>query len=266
MPDDPEPREGGQAPSPDERAGQNSDGRPGDESGRQLDQTREQPALSDDTAVSDAAAGDADTVVQPPADEEQTAVLPPPGVWSARAEVPTARPIPPGATEQWEQPPDMSTGRWWMPILIGIIGLLLLGVLGYGIWLITSADDDESPGPAPTRTTAPAKPTTKPPTTAPPRTTAPTTQAPAQVEVPGLAGESVGAARDRLDELGLAYRLQYERTPDEEPGTVIRTDPPEGTLVDPGTQVTLVIAEAPPVTEEPTVPPTSSPDGDGDGN
>jgi hypothetical protein len=158
----------------------------------------------------------------------------------------------------------MSTGRWWMPILIGIIGLLLLGVLGYGVWLITSAnDDDEPPAPAPT-TTAPARPTTRPPTTAPPRTAPPTTQAPAQVEVPGLAGESVQSARAQLDQLGLPYRLQYEQTADQESGTVIRTDPPEGTLVKPGTKITIVVAEAPPETEEP--PPTPPPSPDGEGN
>jgi hypothetical protein len=133
-----------------------------------------------------------------------------------------------------------------MPIVIGLVGLLLLGVLGYGLWLIGAAEDE--PGPAPT--TRPA--TTAPPSTKPPVTTeAPEPTEAEEVEVPGLAGQSLPDAQDRLDEVGLTFRVRFEVTDDEEAGTVIRTNPREGRRVPPGTQITLVVAASPEETEPP---------------
>jgi hypothetical protein len=284
MPDDEqEPRPGGgQAGG----GGAGGGGAGGDDSagaGAPLDQTREfapfddQPAAAGDSGtverpaaagdsdtVERPAAGDSDTVLQPAAGgDDQTAVLPPAGSWSGRAEVPTVRPAP-GAAERWEQPPDGTGGRWWMPILIGIVGLLLLGILGYGLWLIAGSEDDGSPtSPTPGAT---ARPTTRPATSAPPRTTeAPPTQAPADVEVPDLTGESARSAGARLDGLGLPYRLRYEATDEQEPGTVIGSDPPDGSRVAPGTEITLIIATAPRETEAPPTPAETpaSPGGEG---
>jgi hypothetical protein len=176
----------------------------------------------------------------------------PPPVWSGRAEVPPAGVRPSGpATAQWERPPAEDGGRWWMPIVIGLVGLVLLGVLGYGLWLIGAADDDGSE-PTPTRPATTAPRTTPPPTTAPP-----TQEVEQEVEVPGgLVGGSLEDAQDRLDQLGLAYRVEFEETDDAEPGTVIRTRPDGGSEVEPGSQVTIVVAAAPEETEPPTPQPS----------
>ena len=152
------------------------------------------------------------------------------------------------ASAQWEQPPLDEGGRWWMPIVIGIVGLLLLGVLGYGLWLIAEADNDS--GVTPTSTPAAAV-TTRPPTKAPPTRTEEPTEEPARVEVPSLAGDSVEEATGQLDELGLPYRLRYETTDEEEPGTVLETQPEAGSEVDPGTRITVIVAAAPETDEPP---------------
>jgi hypothetical protein len=131
-----------------------------------------------------------------------------------------------------------------MPIVIGLAALLLLGVLGYGLWLIAAADDGTEPAGGPSAT-APAAPRT----TAPPATReAPRPTAPQPVEVPRLAGESLADAQDRLDELGLTYRVEFEETDEEQPGRVLRTEPDGGAEVEPRSRVTLVVAAAP---EEP---------------
>src|SRR5689334_14319261 len=100
-------------------------------------------------------------------------------LWTGRA---TVRPPGPETsrysdTTEWtpgppgEEPP----GRWWMPIVIGIVALLLLGVLAYGIYLIAqnsgAGTDAPAPTPAQTRTTTATTPSTTEPTTeAPPST------------------------------------------------------------------------------------------------
>jgi hypothetical protein len=172
-------------------------------------------------------------------------------VWSGRAEVPPAGVRAPGpATEQWARPPGEDGGRWWMPIVLGLVGLALLGVLGYGLWLIGAADDDGSePGPTPPRPATVAPRTTAAPTTAPPTPEQ-------EVEVPRLVGESLEDAQARLDERGLTYRVEFEQTDSFQPGTVIRTRPRGGSDVEPGSQVTIVVAAEPEETEPPTPPPS----------
>jgi hypothetical protein len=268
MPDDRQPPPAGSGSGePDPPPDATREFRPGAADDPQADP---HPAAGDDTAVGPPAgdetvvgprAGD-ETVVGPPAGDE-TVVGPPAvsatQVWSGRAEVPPAGVRPAGpATAQWEQPPAEDPGRWWMPIVIGLVGLLLLGVLGYGLWLIGAAEDE--PGPAPS--TRPA--TTAPPSTRPPTTDAPEPTEAEEVEVPGLAGQSLPDAQDRLDELGLAFRVSFEVTDDEEPGTVIRTRPDEGSRVAPGTQVTLVVATSPEETETPEPSPSEGPPPSGD--
>lgn len=181
------------------------------------------------------------------------------GVWSGRAGVPPPRSttIRGSVPQDWEPAPDGDERRWWMPIVVGFVAVLLLGTLVVGIWLIMRANDDATPaGATPSQTAAP--PTTAAPTTAAAPTTsapAPTTTAPASVEVPRLVGLTEAEARERLGEEGLSYRVEF-RESEEAPGTVIETDPAQGMSVPEGTQIVLVIARPAPTTAPPTSPST----------
>jgi hypothetical protein len=136
------------------------------------------------------------------------------------------------------------------------VGLILLGLLGWGIYLIaqSSADGTETP-PATTpsavapESTAPTTATTEPTTTPP--TTTPTTTEPTEVTVPALEGLSQQEAQRALERRGLSYRLIF-RSSDAAPGTVIDSDPAEGQEVPADTQVTLVIATEPTTPATPT--------------
>jgi hypothetical protein len=194
----------------------------------------------------------------------------PGGAWSGRAEVrpprPPQRDFPSGSWDVVPPPPREPRGKWWSPIVIGIVVLVLLALLGWGLWLIVSAgsDDGDPPTPAAT-TTAAATATTEPASAA---TTEPTTQpttteptGPAEVTIPALKGLSSAEAREALDRKGLSYRLRFVTSGDATPGTVIDSDPQEGQQVPPDTTVTLIIAAAPssaptvsttPATTEPT--------------
>jgi hypothetical protein len=220
-----------------------------------FDRTQQQPSVPDND----------ETVLNPRSDA--TSVMPPVGddwaadggqaPWAGRAEV---RPPRPGDYQEpdWTspEPPAEPRGRWWMPILVGIIGLILVALLGWGIWLIIQAQDkNRTPTPAPSPSAA--APATTPPTTAAttqPPTTAPTTTEPAQtaVTVPALRGLSQQDAIQALSRRGLSSRLRYMSSDDASPGTVIDSDPEEGQEVPPDTTVTLIIA-APPTTA-PTAP------------
>ncbi|PZG18763.1 hypothetical protein C1I95_12935 [Micromonospora craterilacus] len=183
-----------------------------------------------------------------------------PAAWSGRAEVPSVRP---GADRELsgnEWYADEPAGRpWWLPILWGIVVLLLLALLGVGLWLARQALDEGGstpPSPQPTTsappTTASASPTTRSPS--PSSTTSP---APAQLPVPPLVGLSEAAARAMLDRLDLGYQVRY-RPSDQAAGTVIATDPEAGQLVRAGDEVTLVVAAASPSPSETTGAPTST--------
>lgn len=218
------------------------------------------PDLSDDETVVDPGARPVDaTSVMPPAGG-----MPPggtqaggPPAWSGRAEV---RPPQPGNTDyqqvtDWPAAPGPERNdRWWMPILVGIIVLVLLAALGWGIYLIVqNAGKNSSPAPA-TTTSAPAvpptaattadttQPTTEPTTTEP--TTAPTTTDPTDdaVAIPALKGLSVADAKAALKGVGFnSTRVIYQPS-DAEPDTVIDSDPKEGQEVPPDTRVTLVVS------------------------
>ncbi|HET9518642.1 MAG TPA: PASTA domain-containing protein [Actinoplanes sp.] len=165
--------------------------------------------------------------------------------WSGRAEV---RPVRPGAGgdysgTQWTAMPSEPRRLWWSPILIGVLALLLVALLGTGIWLIYgSAGDDAVPvqpsavAPA-TRVVTTAAPsvtrTTERPTTAPPTT--------ADVVIPALKGLPAKQAQRALDRVGLAYRLKFLPS-DAPPGTVVDSDPAEGREVPADTEVTLFLA------------------------
>jgi hypothetical protein len=173
-------------------------------------------------------------------------------IWSARAGV---RPRRPGyeddlTSADWAAvPADEPRDTWWAPIVVGIVGLLLLGLLGWGVYLILQARGDDPTPVVPASPVAPAttgdatEATTAPPDTEP-ATTQPTTApptVPSDVTVPALKGLSSQEARKALDRKGLNYRLRY--VPSDSPaGTVIDSDPAEGQQVPADTVITLIIA------------------------
>lgn len=231
------------------------------------DETRQMPAAGDETRQMRATGDETrqmpetgDETRQMPAADETAAMPEQPAAWSGRAGVPppdsaavVREPVP----TEWA-PPEDGGGKWWMPIVVGIVALLLLGALIAGVWLIYNANKVEpTPTPTPSPTLAPtsAPATSAAPTTSPP---APPTTAPAEVPVPPLVGLTDQQARDELDRLGLSYRLVY-RPAAEPPNTVIETQPAEGTAVPPGSEITLVIASPLTPTEPPTAAPTVVP-------
>lgn len=188
--------------------------------------------------------------------DDQTRIQAPgEAAWSGRAEVPPPRPQEYVETD-WATPEREPGGSWWMPILVGIIILILLALLGWGIWLIIQAQEKNNQAPAPTPT-PPTPATTSPsatPTTTPPTTQATTTSpAPTAVTIPALRGLSQSEAQKALSRVDLASRLRYVATDQAPAGTVIDSDPSEGKQVPPGTTVTLIIAA------RPGTPPTPTP-------
>ena len=192
-------------------------------------------------------------------------------VWSARAGVRPQRPAyrDDFAGTDWEVGPgDEPRGKWWTPIAVGIVGLLLLGLLGWGIYLIVQAGGDAETTPevpaspaAPATTGATTKPTSA-PTSTQPTTTEPTTPAavPTDIVVPALKGLSSEEARAALDRKGLNYRLRYV-TSDSPAGTVIDSDPAEGQQVPADTVIALIIAAQPTAPATATQPTPTEPTG-----
>ncbi|MFE9956251.1 PASTA domain-containing protein [Micromonospora sp. NPDC005299] len=185
--------------------------------------------------------------------------------WSGRAGVPPPRPAgyPEPGSEWYTE--EQASRRWWMPILLGILALLLIALIGLGVWLaLRAADRDAVPGLSPSAvpTTAPrtsATPSTAAPSSSPP-SSPPTTTAAAEVPMPPLVGLPESAARAALDRLGVDYRVRY-RTSDRPAGTVIDTSPGAGEPVAEGDRVTIVVAKAAdPTTDAPTTtpPPTAT--------
>jgi len=215
-------------------------------------ETRAMPAADETRAMPSA-----DETGRIPAADETAPVPPQPEAWSGRAGVPPpAAAVRGPAPTEWAPAPDDGGGKWWMPIVVGIVGLLLLAGLVTGIWLIyntNKVEPSQTPTPSPTSAPTSGPATSAAPTTSPPP---PPTTAPAGVPMPRLVGLNDQEARDELDELGLSYRLVY-RPAEEPPDTVIETDPAEGEVVLPGTEVTLVIASPLTPSDPPTTAPTS---------
>lgn len=175
--------------------------------------------------------------------------------WSARAGIPAqgspVRPPLPYGYRDEELIEDPYAGRsWFAPVLISLIALILLTILSFGVWLIYQSSRG-GPAPAVTLSATPASPapatapaTTAAPTTAPPSSAAPppTTPAVTQVEVPNVVGTPERNARQQLAALGLNVEVNYVIQPGADPGTVVRMNPPAGTMVDKGSTVTLVVA------------------------
>jgi hypothetical protein len=232
----------------------------------------------DATAVTPRAPRRDATSIMPPIDDRGTAPTTPAdpnwgasgAPWAGRAEV---RPPLPGRggdyTDDWATAPSGEPrGRWWMPILVGIAALVLLALLGWGIWLIVQSSDKDTPKPAVTLSAPPAPKTTA-PTTAPateaPTTAATTDPTDTEVTIPALKGLSRQEAQQALSRKGLASRLRFVVSDAAPANTVIDSDPAEGQEVPPDTTVTLVIAVPPttaPATTAPTTAPTEPPDQD----
>jgi hypothetical protein len=225
------------------------------------DRTRVQPAAGDDDATRVQPGGIDDPTVADPGGRppDATSVMPPvegTPAWSGRAEV---RPPQPARTEyqqvtDWPAaPPPQRGDRWWMPIVVGIVVLILLAALGWGVYLIVqNSGKDNSPAPAASTAAPPAPttaattgttaPTTEPTTTTPsptPSTTEPTDDA---VQIPALRGLTVADAKAALKGVGITSTHVIYRPSDAEPDTVIDSDPEEGQEVPPDTRVTLVVS------------------------
>jgi hypothetical protein len=152
--------------------------------------------------------------------------------------------------------------RWWMPIMVGVIALVLLTVLVVAGWVIIDSARRETPDPRPPVTTTsaatPTRTSAAPTTTPPSPTGTPSATASTTVVVPPLVGLPEQEAVELLEQFGLVPRLRF-RGSDRPAGTVLQTDPSAGREVAPGDEVTLVIAE--PRQDPPTtaVPATSAP-------
>ncbi|MCA2212780.1 PASTA domain-containing protein [Jidongwangia harbinensis] len=264
----------------------NGDPQPGEPAG---DETRWVPPADDATVVTPVPPADDATVVTPvpPADDatvatpvspprDATAVMPAADggaadpVWAGRAEVrpPGPAPLDDTAADWSTVSPAEPTGKWWMPILVGFVALVLLGAIIWGFYLIAqNMGDDDPASPAPASAPAvPLVPTTTEPTTTPPTTTPTTTEptGPTEVTVPALIGLSRAEAQQALERRGLSFR-EIVRPSDAAPGTVIDSDPTEGQEVPPDTLVTLVIAaERTTTATPPTTTPTTTPPGGSD--
>ena len=107
-----------------------------------------------------------------------------------------------------EEPPEEDRrAMWW---LLGILGVLLLGALAYGIYQWTQPDDV------------------------------------ATFSVPDVTGQDVDTATRALENEGFVVGSTEEKTdPDVPQGEVIEQDPEAGSMEAKGTEVTLVVSSGP---------------------
>jgi cell division septation protein DedD len=189
--------------------------------------------------------------------------------WSARANVP--RPGDPSlrqpTPEEWIEEDPYQGRSWFMPVIIGIVALVLIGALSFGLYLIyqATADGDNAPPdqvPVPTGVGTSAVPSpTPPPSSAAPSSAAPSESSvapPTSVTIPPLRGSTLAQATIKLQQLGLGVKVVRRADASVQPGEVAGSDPGEGEIVAPGETVTLYVAT------EPTTAPsrtTASPTG-----
>ncbi|MCO8277585.1 PASTA domain-containing protein [Actinoplanes sp. TRM 88003] len=235
-----------------------------------LDDARHVPTVRDEpTVVADRPGS---TAILPPVNDDDWAPSRANPAWSGRAEVRAPQPGRGYPEVDWSaSAPPPQRDRWWMPIVVGIVALVLLAVLGWAVYLLVNSDNEPTPVPpvtssaaattpgATVNTTAAetSTPTPTPTTTTPsadPSTTDPTS---AEVVIPALRGLALSEAQAALRSTGLNYRLIYRQAPDVPPGTVIDSDPVEGQEVPPDTTVTLVVAAE--ATNTPATPTETTP-------
>lgn len=196
----------------------------------------------------------------PPAEPGATSVLPPtpgngrppePPRWAARAQVPTSRVQEYG--DEWVTEPPRSL---FVPILVTVCVMLLLGVLGAGLWLLLSDQPGPAPSPSPSPTTAPVTS----PSTAPTTTTTSPSPTPTRVQVPPtLIDVEYEVAAEQLRGLGLVPVREDVVNDDFEAGRVIGTNPTAGSTVEPGSQIIVFVASGPEPSASPSPSPTASP-------
>jgi len=232
--------------------------------------TRIRPAVDDDAAtrIRPAVDDDAATRIRPAVGTDATRVGSPDATrvsqdrvraayedadrWAASASVSAPRSAPgstpPDAYDYDLEPVPDDQPNWLRPLLFGVVGLLLLGALLTGIWLIYTADDEPPTPQASAPPATSAAPATTTVTTAAPTTGPPTTEAPpATVVVPDdLIGLPEDVARQRLTDAGLRVQVTRRSDATMAPGTVIEADPGPGSEVAPNTLVRIVVAVAPP--------------------
>lgn len=194
----------------------------------------------------------------PTARPDATSVIPPVGPdgarWEARAQV---RSLAPGeGAAGWEEPyEDPYGGRsWFTPVIIGIVALVLLAGLGYAAYAYFDSPENAPTTPASASVPAPTTPaatsaaaTSEAPSSAPPSPTVVE-----QVQVPFVEGETVQSATTKLTARGLKVATEFRPTTAQPAGTVLSTRPGADAFVQPGSTVTLVVANAPSATPTPT--------------
>jgi hypothetical protein len=162
--------------------------------------------------------------------------------------------------EQWVEEDPYQGRSWLQPVIVGTVVVALIAALAVGLFLIYRATGDGNdqvgaPSVAPSSAAAPVPTQTPPKTSAAPSSAAPsaTTGAPEPVIItmPPLRGATVPEATIKLAQLGLNVRTETQRDDSVQPGEVIDSRPGEGELVEPGTTITLYVAEAP--SPEPSV-------------
>jgi hypothetical protein len=201
-----------------------------------------------------------DTTIIPPVRPGDTAMMPPAADhpddqgarWAARAGVPR----PEAADEEWV-PTEEPAGIWWLPLALGIGGLLLLAAVGVGVWFaFRHSGNAPAPVASATVTASPAAPSPT-PTASPTPSPSPTS---ALVSLPDLRGVAAGDAQQTLVNAGLTPVVRNQVDDSVPVGVVIGTDPPAGSQVPVGSTVTLLVAVAPPTSAAPSPPkPSKSP-------
>ncbi|MDI6099039.1 PASTA domain-containing protein [Actinoplanes sp. NEAU-A12] len=185
-------------------------------------------------------------------------------VWTGRAGVRPYGAVPRNPYDEdsdWTDPGQAEpSGRWWAPIAVGTVALVLVGLLAVGIAVIVrnTGGDAETPGDTPpaTRLTNGPDPGVTTPGTGATATTPTTEPSDQEVNVPALRGMPLADAQAALARSGLKWRV-IRRESDAEPDTVINCDPAEGQQVPSDTRVTLIVAVARQGT--PTTPPAAVP-------
>jgi hypothetical protein len=201
--------------------------------------------------------------------DERTSVMPAQDVWTGRAGVPTPEPRP---MRDATPPPGIEYGEgprtWRAPLIIIGIALLLLALFGVAAFFVLRGT---GPTPTPSASPTPAL-TSAAPTSAAPSPEESVSPSPEVSAVPvpeNLVGLSQQEAIDALNAVGLNPRISVRITGDADPGTVVDVEPEPGTLLEPGSTVTIVVASAPTSPSPEPSPsaeasPSPSPDGDDD--